>query len=354
MITTKLNRRKILKLASSGAVLVAAPYIIGARSAHAQTMAKRFVFGQPGGASTEATTEIFFKPFTQRTGIEVVLDVPSSFGKLRAMVQSGNVTACLWDLGSQQIEQAKALGMIEPIDWDAVKPGAMYPEMKNEYGFGQTYFSTVMAWRSTVKAPNGWADFWNVRDFPGKRSLSNFPAYTIPAALMADGVAADKLYPIDLDRAFKSLDRIKKDVSVWWTTGAQPAQLLIDNEVQYANAWNGRVGPLEAQGVRHSFNEGFLDIAFYVSPKGCPRDEKLAAMTFLRDWTDPAKQAEYAKRVYYTGSSPDLAPMLPQDKLHLFPTTPANKAKQSLPNGKWWYDNAAAVEKRWQEWKLAG
>ena len=37
-----------------------------------------------------------------------------------------------------------------------------------------------------------------------------------------------------------------------------------------------------------------------------------------------------------------------------FPTTPENKAKQSLPNGKWWYDNAALVEKRWQEWKLSG
>ena len=69
---------------------------------------------------------------------------------------------------------------------------------------------------------------------------------------------------------------------------------------------------------------------------------------------DPAKQAEYAKRVYYTGSSPNLAPLLPQDKLHLFPTTPDNKAKQSLIDAKWWYDNAALVEKRWQEWKLSG
>ena len=56
-----------------------------------------------------------------------MLDVPSSFGKLRAMVQSGNVTSSLWDLGSQQIEQAVALDMIEPIDWDKVNPGPMFP-----------------------------------------------------------------------------------------------------------------------------------------------------------------------------------------------------------------------------------
>ena len=352
MTRLHLRRRTILRSGVlGGGTLLAAPFI---RPAASQEMARRFVFGQPGGASTEATTEIFFKPFTARTGIEVVLDVPSSFGKLRAMVASGAVTASLWDLGSQQIEQARALDLIEPIDWDQVQPGPMYPEMKQEYGFGQTYFSTVMAWRQNVKAPQTWRDFWNVRDFPGKRSLSNFPAYTIPAALMADGVPADQLYPIDLDRAFRSLDRIKGSVSVWWTTGAQPAQLLLDNEVQYVNAWNGRVGPLEDQGIRHTFNEGFLDIAFYVSPKGCPRAEKRAAMLFLRDWTDPVKQAEYAKRVFYTGSSPNLAPLLPQDKLHLFPTTPENKAKQSLPNGKWWFENAALVERRWQQWKLAG
>ena len=69
-----------------------------------------------------------------------------------------------------------------------------------------------MAWRRTRRRRRTGADFWNVKDFPGKRSLPNFPAYMLPAALMADGVTADKLYPIDLDRAFKRLDKIKKDI----------------------------------------------------------------------------------------------------------------------------------------------
>jgi putative spermidine/putrescine transport system substrate-binding protein len=325
---------------------------LAAATGYGQEVAKKFHFGQPGGASTEATRDIFWKPFTERTGIEVVPEIPSSFGKLRAMVQSGKTTASLQDLGSLNFEQAKALDLLEPIDWDQVKPRAMFPEMRDKFGFGQTYFSTVMAWRADAKAPQSWRDFWNVKDFPGKRSLANYPAYTLPVALLADGVTPDKLYPLDLDRAFRSLDRIKPHVAVWWTTGAQPGQLLVDNEVQYANAWNGRVAVLWDQGVRHSFNEGLLDIAWYVVPKGAPPAEKRAAMLFLHEWTDPAKQAEYAKRVYYTGSSPDLAPLLPKDKLHLFPTTPENKAKQVLQNAKWWYENADLVEKRWQQWKL--
>ena len=39
----------------------------------------------------------------------------------------------------------------------------------------------------------------------------------------------------------QKLNEIKKDVSVWWKAGAQPPQLLKDNEVQYAISWSGRV-----------------------------------------------------------------------------------------------------------------
>ncbi len=42
------------------------------------------------------------------------------------------------------------------------------------------------------------------------------PRYTLEAALLADGVAPDKLYPPDVDRAFKSLDKIKDQVARVW------------------------------------------------------------------------------------------------------------------------------------------
>ena len=43
-----------------------------------------------------------------------------------------------------------------------------------------------------------------------------------------------------VDRAFKKLDTIKKDI-VWWEAGAQPPQLLASNEVVMTTAWNGRI-----------------------------------------------------------------------------------------------------------------
>ena len=57
---------------------------------------------------------------------------------------------------------------------------------------------------------------FDTKKFPGKRTFYKWSAPgVIEIALLADGVPADKLYPLDLDRAFKKLDTIKSDI-VWW------------------------------------------------------------------------------------------------------------------------------------------
>src|SRR5690606_15830437 len=142
------------------------------------------------------------------------------------MVESGNVTAPLLELASQELEQAKALDLVEPVDWEAVDPLPMFDEARQEMGLGYQYYSTIMAWREEVKAPQTWADIWDVENFPGKRTLPDRAGDILPMAALADGVPLDELYPLDLDRAFAALERIKGAVAVWWQAGAQAPQLL--------------------------------------------------------------------------------------------------------------------------------
>src|SRR5205823_2462578 len=85
--------------------------------------------------------------------------------------------------------------------------------------------------------PKSWADWWDVKKFPGARSMRDHPVDNLEFALIADGVAMDKLYPLDVDRAFKKLDQIKPHVNVWWSTGQQPAQLLLDKQFWIDDAW---------------------------------------------------------------------------------------------------------------------
>lgn len=80
---------------------------------------------------------------------------------------------------------------------------------------------------NTKKYPNppqNWHDFFDTTKFPGKRALRNAAeGGGYEAALLADGVPREKLYPLDYDRATKKLNTIRKNL-VFWDTGAQSQQ----------------------------------------------------------------------------------------------------------------------------------
>ena len=120
----------------------------------------------------------------------------------------------------------------------------MPKDLKTDYWISQIVYSIAIGWRTKAfgdKKPAGWAAFWDTKNFPGQRSMRRHPIYNLEAALIADGVPMDKLYPIDVDRAFKKLEELKPHVLVWWNSGAQSAQILQDGEVDMVGAWNGRI-----------------------------------------------------------------------------------------------------------------
>ena len=58
------------------------------------------------------------------------------------------------------------------------------------------------------------------------------------------------------------------NISVWWTTGAQSAQLLIDKEVVLGTAWHGRFYTAIKDGapIGIEFNQGLI----HRTPFGIP------------------------------------------------------------------------------------
>ena len=107
-------------------------------------------------------------------------------------------------------------------------------------------FAEILAYRTDAyaEAPAGLGRFLGCRTVSRGRAM---PAAAqlpfVEAAVIADGVPKDEVYPVDIDRAFASFDRIKPHVVKWWEAGAQPAQMLTDNEVPMAVAFNGRIAP---------------------------------------------------------------------------------------------------------------
>jgi putative spermidine/putrescine transport system substrate-binding protein len=322
--------------------------MLASSGVHAQVTELRMI--EAGGPSGDSIDAGYINPFTEKTGIRVTRENPAGLGKVRAMVESGSITAPIVELSSGELEQAKALDLLEPLDWEAIDPDPIFEEAIDEYGLGWQFYSTILTWREGEKPLGSWADLWNVESFPGQRTLPDYPTYIIPMALLADGVAVDDLYPLDLDRAFAKLDEIKDHVSVWWEAGAQPPQLLQDNEVQYGVAWSGRV--TDVDGVGYTFDQGQLDLTYFAIPKGTSDEVKEAVYQLMHEMTIAENQAAAAEVVSYTGPSKDLDPLLPQDRLDKFPTVQQNRDVQFFIDAQWWYENAEEVEIRWQEFKL--
>lgn len=340
------SKRQVLKH-STGLLALSA---IGLRAGPARSAVTEFRMIEAGGASGESIEKGYIEPFTAKTGIKVMRESPSSLGKLRGLVEAGESSVPLLELGSPELYQAVALDLVEPMDWETANPDPIFDEARHEFGFGYQYYSTVMAWAAGQKAPKTWAEFFDTEAFPGKRTVPDLPAYLLPMASLAAGGSIENVYPLDLDKAFEVLDRAKDSIAVWWQAGAQPPQLLKDGEVQYAISWSGRVAG--APGIEYSFDQGLLDLAYFSVPKGTDPELKKAAMGLIHEMSVAKNQAVAAEVISYTGASKGLEPLLPKDKIGEFPTTEANKSVQMFNDGKWWFENADEVEQRWQEFKL--
>jgi putative spermidine/putrescine transport system substrate-binding protein len=340
-----MRRRQFGKLIAT----TAAAAVVGDLPA-AEAQVRQLRMTESGGTSGGSVEAGYIKPFTAKSGIKVTRDSPNELGKLRALIESGSTATTLFELGASNLQQAKALGLLQKLDWAKIAPMAMFPEAKDDYGMGYQYYSSMMAWRAGAKAPRTWADFFNAREFPGKRSLPSNPVYVLPAVLLAAGVPADKLYPLDVDLAFRKLEEFKKDVAVWWKAGAQPPQLLRDNEVQYAVAYSGRV--VGQQGIEYTYNQASLNLSYFCLVKGVSTAEADAAYRLLYEMSVPQNQLVASGIIPYSGNSPDLEALLPKDKLKEFPTTAENKKAQYLNDDVWWFNNADSVQKRWQEFLL--
>ncbi len=237
------TRRGVLLAAASTAL--AAP-MIWTRNASA---AQQLVVRTPGGAFDEVKKKTVYDPFREATGIEIV-PVASTAAKLLAMFKAGQVDIDVIDTGDDVLLQLEQAGALEPMpykEFTYTNPDDIDPGVRLTYQVGSFVYAFVLGFNTTAypvgKEPKSWAEFWDIKTFPGTRTLADMAsgAPNLEIALIADGVPMDKVYPIDIDRAFKSMSRIKPAVPKFWDTGALSAQMLADKEAAMGVIWSTRV-----------------------------------------------------------------------------------------------------------------
>ncbi|SIR29631.1 putative spermidine/putrescine transport system substrate-binding protein [Rhizobium sp. RU20A] len=309
------------------------------------------VFSSWGGTTQDAQKAAWADTFTAETGINVVQDGPTDYGKIKAMVEAGNVTWDVVDVEGDYAVQAGKAGLLEKLDFSIIDKSKLDPRFVTDYSVGSFYYSFVIGCNKDAAGtcPKSWADLFDTAKFPGKRAFYKWSAPgVIEAALLADGVAADKLYPLDLDRAFKKLDTIKADI-VWWDGGAASQQLLASGEAPFGSFWNGRLTALAATGVtvETSWDQNITAADALVVPKGTKNKE--AAMKFIANATSAKPQAEFAAVTGYAPINLGSPEMMAADVRKTLPDMQA--ASQVNADMTYWAEHRDEIGKRWYDWQ---
>lgn len=352
--TITIHRRNLLKLGGGLGMALAAPAILTRRASAAEPL----TVADPGGPYSPGYRKAFYDPFEKATGIKVVNVARDAepTAQFRAMVETGSYSwdVCTLTLSARDILQKRDL--LEPIGIVAADAPGLMPDSLTEVWLGVDVYSTIMAYRTDrfedATAPKSWADFWNVEKFPGRRSLRKNPIDTLEQALLADGVPLDKLYPLDIERAYASLEKIKPHVDVWWTGGAQSSQLIQSGEVDMIALWNARAQAVIDGGasVKIGWNQGLYSIEGWGIPKGSPRAD--IARQFVKFCTDPKQQALFTEFLAYGPTNLKAYEHIPAERASSLPTFEANLKQMSIASEDWWSANRSEMTERFNAWIL--
>ncbi|WP_149536078.1 ABC transporter substrate-binding protein [Siccirubricoccus phaeus] len=326
----------------------------------AAAQAGEVIIRNPGGVYDDVMRKYVYDPFTQATGIKVTA-VAATAAKLLAMFRANNVELDVIDAGDSILEQLRRQNALAPLDygnWRWTKPDDIPAEVRLPTRAANMLYGSVLAYSKEAfpdgRHPKSWAEFWDATKFPGPRSLADMATGNpyLEFALLADGVPKDKLYPIDIDRAFRAMGRIRPQIRKFWDTGALSAQMMADKEVVLAGLWNGRVQVLMDRGapLGIEWNENMIE----VQAVGIFKDAKNVAggQKLIDFMLQPEAQAGYCRDLTYGPTNKQAFALLPAEQLTRMPGSPASADKGFYKNIAWWEDNRDRVNRQWSRWIL--
>jgi putative spermidine/putrescine transport system substrate-binding protein len=345
-----MKRRDFLRVSAAVGIALGLP--------NARAQAKReIVFNGAGGTWQDNARKAWLSPFSKDTGIGVIDVVPFDIGKLSTMVRTGTVEWDVTDIPGEFVGLAAERDLLEPIDYKIVDRNALPPEDYGQHHVVYGHFSTNMVFNTRrvtgADKPASWRDYWDVQKFSGPRSFRKNPAVALEAALLADDVPPEKLYPLDVDRAFRKLDQLKGQVR-WWTSAVQSVQLIADGEVNLGVTFNSRAIAARDQGapLEIVWNQGLVAAVYLVVPKGAKNKED--AMRLINYIIQASAQARMANLNRSAPANLNAVKEIEPAVLKDLPTAPENLRGAAFINELgFWTKNREKIGKRFDAWLLA-
>lgn len=307
-----------------------------------------------GGALQEAQRTAFLRPFASSSANKMLEKTwDGGIDKIRMRSRIGSQDWDLVQVEGEDFVLGSGEGLFEKIDWDSLGGKDKFiPQAVSDFGVGAIMYSIVMSYDRSkfAAAPKSWADFFDLRKFPGKRALRKTAKTTLEIALMADGVHPEDVYkvlatPQGQSRAFRKLDEIKPYI-VWWESGAKPVELLQSGKIALAAAYNGRIASAQAGGADQlgiQWGQNLFLMDWYVIMKNAKN--QAVAKQFLSYINQPEVQGKLPALIPYGVPRIDVMRLFNSDAHRNLPTHPNNLQNALKIDDKFWVDNGARLER---------
>lgn len=319
-----------------------------------------------GGAYTKSQVLGYIRDFERESGVDVeVLEYAGGIDVIRDQTREHNIHWDVVDLEIADAIRACDAGLLERIDPDTLPAASdgtparedFLPGTLRECAVGTVIWATTVAYdtQRVRRAPQRLEDFFNPDDFPGRRGLRRTPKGNLEFALMADGVAPERVYTVlsteaGVSRALDMLDRIKADVR-WWRAGEDAVRLLESGEVTMTTAYNGRIAEaVEARDAPFAivWDGHVRNLDLWGVPVHGEQTE--LAMDFVRFAARPSSLAKQARYIPYGPVRESALELIGTDRRAVLPTAPANSARQLQIDANWWARNIDRLGPRFERW----
>lgn len=346
---------RFLSVMTAGALLLVTACGVGGGSGGGAA-ATTLTWASTGGQFQEDEKTALQVPFTTRTGTTFQNVSPAEQAQVRTMVTAGRT---IWDLANMSWIYAGAYcgELFEKLD-DPALDRSKFPPGTTGDCFVPTYrYANIFSYNADMypgAKPTTVKDFFDVVKFPGKRVVYDYPkAGLFEAALVADGVPPDQVYPIDVDRALRKMETIRGSLVFAPSYGAIQ-QMMVDKQASMVLTVTARsiVSAQSGANLVPVWDFNTTDIGALVIPKGTPN--KALAQQMLAFVTEPEQAVAYAK---LTGTAParpdiDLDTVGYSDEQKKFNAFLPDRGATLEQDKQWWIDNTDALTQRWLSWKV--
>lgn len=327
-----------------------------------------------GGAYKISQEKAFFVPFSEKTGTKLAVSTHKKpLDLLKKWKESGTDSNDLIDLSSFEAEQACDAGYLLSLNEDEIAKGANGERIETDFMSNSLIDCAVpsVAWSALMvvkngtfkkKKPRSWTDFFNIKKFPGKRSMKKSARYSLETALLASGVKAEDLY-FNLStiegqkRAFKKLASLKDNI-VWWETSNDAIKNLKQSDTVMGLAFNGRLfNSIIGDGldVTLIWQGQLYDLDYWAIPSNAKN--RSGALAFINFATEPKQLAEQSKWMPYGPMRVSSLKFIGKHNIaniHMAPYLPTTKAHFQraikFNEGFWESAKGKELEDRFKAW----